>query len=429
MVDIPLKALLTDKGSVLDFDPKVTGHDYFSVQLRGTSLLVQARGFVGLIPLNERVALEVVPRVPIGNLARLLRIAGFATRTLEGAAQMYDREQHELPSLRDFLATALVAELGPIEAYGRMREYRERTERTAAPRGRFLMGAPETQMAAIGASTQVRASWFERTADTAANRCLKLAVWLLANDYAHAGRLSGEQRWLVRRLNALYQLFEDAELDPYLKFLSDPFVTGVQPLPATRVYYRAALDVALTIVSRSSVALEQRGLDVRLPSLILDLGEVFEGYVRGVLTEQISEGDTDLVVEDGNAQGKKPLFDERPSVEATPDIVMRDNASKYVLVVLDAKYKPANGKPDRDDLNQIITYAASFRSPRVVVVQPRSHDSDHAGLTQLGTMGRLKVFQYVINLGSADLVREEKAFGHAITQLARGAGNPLDFTV
>lgn len=429
-VEVPLADLVGEGGSGLALDPTIVGRNYFDIQLRGSSLLVQARGYVGLIPLNERVALEVVPRVLLGgNLAHVLRVAGFATHTLEEAARVYDHELHTSPSLRDFFTSALIRGLGAIEVHGRMSDYYERTERTTAPRGRILMGARETQMAAAGGSVDVRSSWFERTADTPVNRCLKLAVWLLANEYAHAGALSSEQRRLVRRLNVLWTLFADATLDPRLEFLDDSIVAGVRPLPTTRAYYRTALEVALIVVSRSSIVLERHGVDVSLPSLIFDLSKVFERYMRAVLAERI--GRRGLAVEDGKGQGRKPLFDSESSEEAapaTPDIIVRDHVRGCVPVVLEVKYKPADGAPSRDALNQVITYAASYRAPRAVVVQPWGKNSKHVGLMSLGTMESLEVFQYVMDLASPDLEAEEKAFARAIRGLARIAGAPLGLT-
>ena len=65
-VEVPLADLVGEGGSGLALDPTIVGRNYFDIQLRGSSLLVQARGYVGRIPLNERVALEVVPRVLLG---------------------------------------------------------------------------------------------------------------------------------------------------------------------------------------------------------------------------------------------------------------------------------------------------------------------------------------------------------------------------
>jgi 5-methylcytosine-specific restriction enzyme subunit McrC len=424
LVDIPFEQLMRD--GQLDVLPEIARGDYFSIVRKGSSLQLQARGFIGLIPLNERVAIDVAPRVPIRNLAHVLHVGGFAPRALADATRAYDREDEEMPSLRDVFAEALLDALHPIEALGALRDYRQQTERTTSPRGRVLLAARETQLAAIGASAHVRATWFERTADNAPNRCLKLVLRMLAAEYARRGR---DRRRLLRRINTVYGLFHSAKLDTRLSFLSDPVVVGSRPLPALRDYYRPALDIALMILSRSSVAMDRAGSSVTLPSMVVNLDDVFERYVRAALGREVAQLSSRLVVEDGNAEGKKPLFDVLPSRQATPDIVVRARATGETPLVLDVKYKPAKSGPDRGDLEQVIAYAVSYRAPRVVVVQPKAHGAGRVGLHCLGAMGRLETFQYVIDLESTDLPREAAAFAQVVCELAESAGVPLNLNV
>jgi hypothetical protein len=83
------------------------------------------------------------------------------------------------------------------------------------------------------------------------------------------------------------------------------------------------------------------------------------------------------------------------------------------------KYKPAGDVPSRDDLNQTIAYAASYRCDRVIVAQPRSHDSGPlSGLRILGTIGGLTVYQYVFDLAASDLPEEEIRFTNEVATLA-----------
>lgn len=423
LVDVPFEQLMRD--GQLDLLPAIATSDYFSIVYTKASLRLQARGFIGLIPLNERVEIDVAPRVPIHNLAHVLHVGGFAPRVLEDATRVYDREDESMPSLRDVFAESLLDALDPIGTLGSLRDYRQRTERTSSPRGRVLLAARETQMAAIGASAHVRATWFERTADNAPNRCLKLVLRLLAVEYARRGR---DRRRILRRINIAYRLFHGAALDTRMTFISDPVVAGLRPLPALRAYYRPALDLALMILSRSSVALDRPGSSVTLPSMVLNLDDVFEGYARAALGAQMAQLTSRFVVEDGNGGGRKALFDAPASRQANPDIVVRDRDTGETPVVMDVKYKPAKKPPDRDDLNQVIAYAASYRAPRVVVVQPKAHGKDRVGLHRLGAMGRLEAFQYVIDLESSDLPGEAGAFARAVHELAVSAGGPLNLS-
>jgi 5-methylcytosine-specific restriction enzyme subunit McrC len=417
MLDVPIAELLSE--GQLDLDAAAAGR-YFTLQLSKKQLRLQARGFIGFIPINERIAVDVIPRCPIANLAHILRVAGFAPAVIETSARRYALDPTELPDLRDFYAAALLTELAAIQAYGRLREYRERIERTSAPRGRLLLGAPETQLAAAGWSVVTRCSWFERTADTAANRCLKLAIWLLAHAYGQSSNLTARQRRLALQLNAAFAQFEDAALDPRLGFLSDSLVVGTAPLPGTRAYYRNALDLARLVVESSSLAFDRPGADVRMPSVVIAMETVFERYVRTVLADTARRG-LPLRVLDGNAAGSKPLYDTLPSEPATPDVVFV-TANGSTPLVLEVKYKPASGAPERPDLNQVITYGASYRARNAVIVQPRAHGSPRNGLLRLGDIDALQVSQYVVDL-AGDLEAEEAALAAALFGLA-SSGEP-----
>lgn len=411
MLDVPLRDLLTN--GELDLESATAGR-YFTFQLKKQQLRLQAGGFIGFIPINDRVAVDVAPRCPIVNLGRVLRLSGFAPQVIEDNSRGYSLDATELPNLRDLYAESLLGEIRLIEAYGRLRGYERRVERTSSPRGRLVLSAVETQLAAAGGSTSVRASWFERTADVPANRCLKMAVWLLARAYAQSKDLTGRQRRLAARLNGVYPLFDDATLDRRLGFLSDPFVAGVQPLPTTRSYYRNAIDIARLIARGSALALDREGAEVRMPSVVVQMDNVFERYVRNVLRGGIASH-ASVSVLDGNREGAKLLFDAQPSERATPDIVVTNDGQ--TALVLDVKYRPTAKGPERSDLNQVITYGASFRAPIVVVVQPRAAGSEWNRLRHVGDIDDLHVYQYVFDL-DADLETEEAAMVDGIVALA-----------
>jgi 5-methylcytosine-specific restriction enzyme subunit McrC len=410
-LDVPVEDVLV--GGELDLEP-ATESGYFTFRFRKKELRVQAGGFIGFIPLNDRLAVEVTPRCSIANLGHILRVGGFAPKVLEQFARGYAIEPNDLAALRDLYAEALLGEVAKIQAYGRLREYEQRRERTSSPRGRLLMMAPETQLAAAGGSATVQVSWFERTADLPANRCIKLAIWLLARAYAQTKNPSQAQRKLAIRLNAVYGVFEDAQLDQRMTFLRDTYVTGRATLPATRSYYRNAIDVARLVVTSSSLSFDRPGADVAMPSIVIEMHRVFESYVRTVLADGVRDDET-LDVLNGNAEGRKLLYDEQPSEDATPDIVLEKNRAP--VVILDVKYKPANGLPNRDDLNQVITYGVSYRASTVVLVQPRADNSDRIGLIHLGDINGRSVYQYVIDL-SGELETEEAAMADAVRNLA-----------
>src|SRR4051812_47295950 len=74
-IDLQLSELMDSAGSLL-LNPEISKKDFLTVAFRGGKLRLQARGFIGLIPLNERVAIFVEPRVPVSNLTRMAEISG-----------------------------------------------------------------------------------------------------------------------------------------------------------------------------------------------------------------------------------------------------------------------------------------------------------------------------------------------------------------
>jgi len=117
----------------------------------------------------------------------------------------------------------------------------------------------------------------------------------------------------------------------------------------------------------------------------------------------------------------KQLFDiGSVNTSATPDVVLAAGSrrSPTFRVIVEVKYKPATERPDRDDLNQVITYGTSYRCPHLVIVQPQSpRPVGPTGLRQLGVIDGRTVWQYVYNLGASHLLEAEAKFAVAVEHL------------
>jgi 5-methylcytosine-specific restriction enzyme subunit McrC len=217
-------------------------------------------------------------------------------------------------------------------------------------------------------------------------------------------------------LNALYNAFDDVDLDHERKFLDDPLVTGEQPLPTLRAYYRDALNVASVVVAQEAVLLESFTGRLRLPSLVLDMNDVFESYIRAVLWLHAKQNQWQGDVLDGNIDGRKLLFEALPSDDATPDVVLRAPDGTVPLVI-EVKNVPAKRLSAREAINQAVTYAVSYKSPRVMVVHPRSTVASPYGMMKMGDIGEIEVYQYQMDLGSSDPAAEDGKFGEAVASL------------
>lgn len=412
-VSISIRDLLGADGR-LELSPDIESGNYFSASLSRGVLSLRAGGYVGYVPLNNRIIVRVKPRVPVVNLTRMVEICGLEKSTLS-CVRDYDLSGSWRDSLADLYASALAGHVENIALNGLMRDYMRQEETSSFPRGRILAGP--TVQSCVGRGKLYRAvnTWFMRTTDTPSNRCLKYAMWLMGQHYARSPSLDRQSRHIQQRLNALYSTFDGVLLDHSLRFINDSVLVGQRGLPTHRSYYRDALDVSLAIVRQRGLLIEESmNSDLRLPSLVLSMPDLFESYVRRVLQLYASTNSWAWQVLDGNAEGSRSLYRGQAAVAATPDIVVQGKGDHESLV-LEVKYIPVSDRSPREAVNQAVTYAACYETNRVVLVHPRGRDHP-SGMRELGFVGEVQVFQYRYDLGG-DLDLEAERFGRAVAEL------------
>jgi 5-methylcytosine-specific restriction enzyme subunit McrC len=400
--------LLLRDGS-LDLYPEALPGDLFQVRLDHGRMKVKAQGLVGWIALNDRLGLDVSARVQIGDLDRILVKSGVAPKEFLALARTYDTSQVVLPSLRETIARAFLAAIEPIQTGGLYRPYVQRRDDTSFPKGRILPGETQRMHWPHGRRDRVRVSWFDKTLDVGPNQVLKLAIEALAELYQAASVTKGV-RETSARLNAAHRLFDGVTATR--AGLADPDVADTSRLPAVRDYYRPAIELAKMILAGQSVRIDRPGTTLELPSLLFSLDTAFEDYLRVVLAEQLRDLAPDVLVLDGNikapAGAGKGLFDGRASPPASPDIGLRSarHADRW-LVMVEVKYFDHGF--GRDEFEQAIAYAASYRSP-IVLVRPRNRSDTQMGLATIGQINSVELFSYVFDLGQSALDVVERRF-------------------
>lgn len=416
-VDIPVSDLIVN-GELQIYEP-VRG-DYFSVGRKKGKLVFRAGNFIGLIPINDQVVLDVRPRVPLDNLERMLRIAEETPNDLKDFLRYYEALEEPLPSLLNLFAQGLINAIQKIEENGIYREYIKREEDTSFPHGRLKLGETMQRHAARGIQHRVTASWFEPTTDNPANRCLKYALWFLADHYTSTGQNKSRH---LQGLEHAFHLFSGVHLDKSLQFLKASNVAKPELMPSIRSYYKPALYLALIIIRNRGVSFANRKGGILMPSFLINLQTTFEKYLRNVLREKLQDMSDRVSVVDGNKQGVdgggKLLFDELPSTDANPDIVFKNaDTSKGLpeyLIVADAKYKNVI-QPERPEIEQSVTYGASYRAPVVVIVHPKIDKASH-GLHLIGNIKPLAVYHYTFDLAANDPEEEEQKFAEDMRSL------------
>lgn len=380
-----------------------------------------------MIPINDRITLDVRPRVPVKNLERILRVTNEVPKTLNLHLREYAIHDTASPSLIDILARALINAISEIEKYGLYKEYIQKTENASFPRGRIMIGATMRQHEARGRSHAVNSTWFEHSTDTAPNKCIKYAIWLLLQRYKSVTPRKGQMK-IVTDLNRVYALFGRTSLDLSKSFLKDPLLLNPARLPSLRSYYASILHLAITIIENRGVSFSKKGREMILPSMIFDFDIVFEKYLRKVLESRFQTLAPQFRVLDGNIGGsdggRKTLFDKSPRQEpAKPDIVIRregiiDELKKYPLLV-EAKYKPVDF-PVRGDIDQAIGYGVSYRCNNVVLAHPK-REGGVSGLKLVGTIRDFNFYQYIFDLANENPDEEEAKFANEMLFLAKSS--------
>jgi 5-methylcytosine-specific restriction enzyme subunit McrC len=398
----------------LDIFPHIEDKGLMFLQFRRNRVIVTPGAYIGLIPLTPNISIDVRPKLPVSNLARVLDAARRSLRTIDGADRLYLSSELKSSSVLEFLAANLLDAMRPISAHGLHKEYVVHTETTSTPRGRIeLSGTIRTW--SRGQFHKLQAQRFEQSSDIPVNRLIKGAVYFVLQRLRSN---SPESRTLIRQANAAY--FEMpaviGALHPTDYEISKKILSA-NSLPAMRHYYYRALEIALLILSNRGIVLQEEGSDIALETFIINFDDLFEEYLRCVLQRQTDE---DVTVKDGNRDGRKPLFDDRNEPMAQPDIILVSISTRRTAI-LEVKYKE---RPLREDMNQAITYALCYGTDRAVLVH-QSKPGGAKGVIPLGTIRGIRLDAYAFDLGAENLEAEETAFADRMFDLVRSPQSSL----
>lgn len=416
-VAIPLAAMLQD--GRLNLFEEVKGKNYFQVYSRGGDLVFQCGGFVGLIPLNEDVAIEVAPRVKISNLDRILQRAG-ATHTIFTLISRGYAASEEAAYLIDLLADALVAGVEDIVEWGKHKEYGRRIYNGHPRSGRILVKETSRLRAKNPGTVSASTSRFERGSDNIYNVCIRLALEHLIRTLSSSGESRRNAR--LSRLNIAWQNFSEVDAKGDALTIAHE-VERRMPYERLSAPYVKTLPLANAVLRNYGPSQRNLPPSFSLGSLIFDVADAFEHYIRHCLSEycEASVIDGNLAAPTG---AKQPLFPESTNpltrgVNTTPDVLIRDNQDRAVCV-LDVKYKPYSGMPDRNDINQALSYALAYGATICGLIYPAS--TPVGRIDDFGKVGNVAFFGFAIGLNALDLVAEERRFA---TDVCTVLGIPL----
>jgi 5-methylcytosine-specific restriction enzyme subunit McrC len=402
-VELPITDLIVD--GKLDVYPHVEELGVLFLQLRRNVLTLTAGPYIGLIPLTPTVLIDVRPKLPISNFARVLDAARGSLSAITGADRLYLSNDLASNSVLEFVAANLLNALRPVHQNGLLKDYVRVSETTGSPRGRIDLSATMTRTWSRGLKHKVIAQRFEQTSDIPVNRVIKTA---LRTAVTRIKAQNDTSRELIVALNrAFFDLPTGIGDMSAGDFAIAKHMLMAKLLPDARAYYGRALEIAIMIMSNRGIALQDQGTDVVLDSFIVNFEVMFEDYLRRVL--QTRSDPAQVRVRDGNREGKKYLFDDKKDSLAQPDIVVSSIATGKTIIA-EVKYKE---KPKREDYNQAITYAVAYRANRSILVHQNAPGAG-TGLRHIGTMNGIVLDAYAFDLSNVDLAAEESAFANLI---------------
>lgn len=408
-VAIPLSAML--QNGRLNIFEEVKGRKYFQVYYRGADLVFQCGGYIGLIPINEDVAIEVAPRVNISNIDRILQQSQASSTIFSIISRGYSASQ-EASYLIDVLADTLIAGVEEILDWGKHKLYDNKVYFGHPRSGRILVKETSRLRAKNPGTISAATSRFERNSENIFNACIRLSLEYLIKIISSSSKLHSSKR--LSHLNIAWHSFPEVEArwDPL--FVASE-VENRMSHERLSVAYVKTLPLAIAVLR--SFGPSQRNLppSFSMGSLIFDVADAFERYIRYCLGAHC-----EAAVIDGNLSAptgaRQPLFSGSVNplarkVHTTPDVLIR-NAEGMVVCVLDVKYKLYTGMPDRNDINQALTYGLAYRAPICGLVYPSNATAGR--IDNFGDVGGIAFYGFSIGLNAPDLVVEERRFSHDV---------------
>lgn len=408
-INIPHSDLFNPDGSLRLLQ---TGLDRSLIQINQgvNSLQVRIGGVIGRLPITDQLSLDISPKFPISNLARLIAKSDQTLDRKVDADRLYDFSSWNgyLPEL---LLRSFALELAGVESEGIHRIY-SRSVKTGTPRPKLDFRRSEQQFWSRGILTRAVTEVFEFSSSNAANKLIKAALINSIRLASGEPQLSAQRAQFAHALRGLNRVADlvDSNIDRATE-------DALLELPRFKPRHSKAVLIAREIIKRSGVILEFATKRLSLPSFIINLDKVFESYIRNSLEHSIFAVAPGWSITDGNLQGiSKPLLNDNDKFIIMPDILISHPNTLIPSLVCDVKYKT---KPAEEDRYQIISHCVSYQSNAALLIYPKRRGGP-SGLIRLGSLGpveySINLYEYHFDIGE-NLENQEAMFSEAVVGL------------
>jgi 5-methylcytosine-specific restriction enzyme subunit McrC len=396
VVEVPLDVI--SKGGRIDVYPDLS--NFFDIDYRSGRIVLAAKSFVGLIPVNDRVAIHVLPRFPISNLFYILQRAEARLRFASGHIRGYDLASGSGADPAALLGGKLLEMLTHVRREGLLRRYESRV-RDDEIGGELLLSETVSRFYSQGVRHRQVRKVTALSADIIENQVIKSAINKLANFYSNLPDKESARsaRTATEALAILFDQVPFYEGHPHT--LRHHLPHYIDRLPAVHKPYAILLWLSYLIESRQGLTVEKMG-PIAFDTFVVNLAEVFEDYARQLIREKIDQLLPGAKVKNGNTD-QVPLFAQGLPLKVKPDIYLV-HAGKAV-VVLDAKYKPQIKPADR---YEVLAFCEALQVKTAIVLSPSVGGPD---IELIGrTHGGVELHVVRIDLGAGDMQKEEGEF-------------------
>lgn len=334
-VNLRLAALMRN-GELL-VDPRIATKGYLTASFKSGQVLLRTTKFVGLIPLTPDISIRVKPRASISNLSLMLARSQKAPTAISGFTRGYTSGFVRSDNVEKLFGLSLIQQGVAIAARGLIKRY-ERPETKVPWRGRFMASETVRRHASKGIRFRHEFDQSVLTDRTLDNFAINEALKLIADWYKRNERNSPLRK---EAAHALLGFSSMPDWRSGRKELVRQLANLLASHANIRADYADALWSAYAVLDSAIPDVDKDGVR-RLDSIILDVSEIFEAYIRRELADRL--GREGYKVYDGWKR-PHPFFADTGTYSVHPDIIIQRDG--LTLAILDAKYKPDISEQDR----------------------------------------------------------------------------------
>ncbi|MFH0748423.1 MAG: restriction endonuclease [Candidatus Bathyarchaeota archaeon] len=340
--------------------------------------IIRSNGYVGYIPINDKFSLQILPKVPIQNLFRMLEYA-YHLKSFE-----FLQGQISVSSIKDVyenLASILAKRIIDRNRKGLYSSYILRNETLPTIRGRVDL-LPSIISLSRG-STYLKCVYDEQTTDISDNQILAWTLYQLRRfeftriDVRRSVRLAFRE--LMNKVS-----IKDITLEECTNALYNRLNSDYRPMHGLCRFFLEYCGPGLEVGKYEFIP------------FMLNMPMLFESFVGEWLDEHLPR----------EYRIKKQYhvsWDTEKRLLFKIDLILTDSKGKEVFAVLDTKYK-YKMEPETRDIEQIIAYAVRMETQKGFLIYPSSDT-----MNIQANAGRVKVTSLVFDIGS-DIENSGKNF-------------------